>query len=199
MKHYLVCLFGFVVIAATSYGQPTQRISQVNESTWPQNRLGALASSFMGYGLSYQRHFTGDIAARISMFGFGESNNMDNRQSLYGTLGLDLQYTLHRTKFTRFHTFVASSIWYDESSYNYLWDPNQFQYSSTINRSIVAGFGFGFEFLAWEIISFSIETGLQGRFENNSSYNKSNNMIMYENRKPRFYGFGIGGGISYSF
>lgn len=195
MKYYITSLFALLFISVTSYSQPAQRITQVDESSWPANRLGALASSFMGYGLSYQRHFPGEIAARIAMFGFGESNNTD--KSLYGTLGLDLQYTLHRTKYTRFHTFVASSIWYDESNFNYIWDSNY--YSSSINRSYVFGFGFGFEFLAWQIISFSIETGLQGRFENNSTYNKNNNMIMYENSKPRFYGFGFGGGISYSF
>jgi hypothetical protein len=171
--------------------------------TWPNNRLGAVASMFSGFGLSYQYHFMDKYALKFSGFVYGESNsgdmNYSTNQNLYATVGLECQLNLHKTKYTRFHAFAASSLWYDDYSSYYTYDMSGKTENSTINRAIVGGIGFGFEFLAWKIISFNIETGLQGRFGTVSRVEKSPNSSFMSITHPRSFGFGIGGGISYAF
>lgn len=186
MRKFLIVIIVFV------FGITSLKTEE-KEYDWPVNRIGASASSFTGYGLTYFRHFADDFVIKLAVFGYGESNDDSNYQnsSLFGTIGTELQYNLHKTKYTRLHLFGAFSIWYDESIYGY----GLSYYSSSIKREYVTGFGFGFEFLAWGIISFNIETGLMGRFGANTYSDYS----MTTTTDPKYYGFGIGGGITYAF
>lgn len=88
-----------------------------------------------------------------------------------------------------------------------LYSMNNHNYPSTgkdydIERYFNVGGGFGIELMAWRHISFVIEGGYYGRFENNriTVYKHVNGQdVKYtENQSPKSFGFGVGGGISYA-
>jgi len=186
VKKCILILIAIVISTPYIYAEDKQ-------TEWPLNRIGASASTFTGYGLTYYRHFADDFVVKLAVFGYGDSQDDPGYESnnLFATIGTELEYNLHKTQFTRLHVFGAFSLWYDESNYDY-----DYSYaSSVIERQYVTGFGFGFEFLAWGIISFNIETGLQARFSVNSNNDGTTNKTTY----PQYYGFGFGGGITYAF
>ena len=202
MRKYLYLTAIMIITSLNVYSQFNEDVKDVKPYVWPSNRLGLSASSFSGYGLSYQYHIVDKYVIKFSFFGYGESNNNSqyySNQNLYTTVGAELQMNLHRTRYTRFHAFVAASHWYDDYSSNNYYDQNGMYNSSTINRTVVGGIGFGFEFLAWGLISFNIETGLQGRFTTQSHWETSPNYSLTTTSHPRYYGFGIGGGVTYAF
>jgi hypothetical protein len=166
---------------------------------WPQNRIGLSASTFTGYGLTYYRHFGDKIVGKVCLFAFGGTQaDVDNSKDLQSILGTEIQYNLHKTKYTRLHIFGAFSFWYNENQYEYRNEKNTYTQLS-IDRTYVTGVGFGFEFLAWGIISFNIETGLIGWFGINSDSDNSSVYPYSKTTYPKSYGFGIGGGITYAF
>ncbi len=166
---------------------------------WPKNRIGLSASTFTGYGLTYYRHFGDKFVGKVCLFAFGDTQaDADNSKDLRSIFGTELQYNLHKTKYTRLHIFGAFSFWYDESQYEY-WNEKSTYTQWNIDRTYVTGVGFGFEFLAWGIISFNIETGLMSRFGINSDSDNNPINPYSKTSYPKSYGFGIGGGITYAF
>jgi len=196
MKKLLLSLFIIFVLAYTN-GMAEER-EQSKNSEWPLNRIGLTASTFTGYGLTYYRHFGEKFVGKICFFAFGSSNESgDNSSDIRTIAGGELQYNLHKTKYTRLHIFTAFSYWYNESKYE-TWSRNDDYTNYDIERNYVSGIGFGFEFLAWHIISFNIETGILYRYGVNTQSNEpglTNDIVSY----PRSFGFGINGGITYAF
>ncbi len=196
-KILLNFVLALLLIASTENATSKENYNSKNQ--WPKNRIGLSASTFTGFGLTYYRHFGEDFVGKINLYAFGESRRDGSySKDFFSTIGTELQYNMHKTKYTRLHIFTALSLWYDEREYSYERENRQKITSITIRRTYVTGFGFGFEFLAWGIISFNIETGLMGRF---GVKTYKNNDLDPKNKTtyPQSYGFGIGGGISYAF
>ncbi len=196
MRKIILPIFLIVLLTLSTALGEEQPKDETNK--WPLNRIGLTGSTFTGYGLTYYRHFGEKLVGKICFFAFGTADESGgNSNDMRIITGGELQYNLHRTKYSRLHIFAAFSYWHDENKYD-AWSREENYSYYQIERNYVSGIGFGFEFLAWKIISFNIETGILYRYGINTETNSpdiSNNSVSY----PKSFGFGIGGGITYAF
>lgn len=184
----------------------SQKLTDEDTSQWYKNRIGLYGSFFSGYGLSYQHQFNNGFSIRTQLFATGsnDDNSLYNNDEIQLTYGIDLQYNLKRTKSTRLYVLLGSFIDYNESGgyyYGYSYDNDYDDYD--IERYINVGVAFGIELMAWRNISLVIEGGYYGRIGNNSvshyKYIDGEYIKYWENERPKTFGFGVGGGISYAF
>ncbi len=174
---------------------------------WPNNQVGFTASMFTGYGLVYGYHWSDDFMTKVNIYGFGEMNNLPpNPQALLTTIGLEFQYNIMRSRYSRFSVFAAVSHWYDESSeypYDYNNSPPTYFNIENIKRTTQVGLGFALELLAWNRLGFSFEGGYLARFSSNSGFNntyiQNRTVYSYYENFPIWMGFGVGASITYGF
>ena len=202
MKKNIIILMVAISMVCLSYSQEAQPIK------WPNNIVGAQASMFTGYGLVFGYHWSDAFMTKINIYGLGAMNNPPpDEQSILTTIGLEMQYTMMRTKFTRFAIFAAASHWYDETTQYF----DNSVYNTTavyitkedISRTIQFGLGFCLELLAWNRVGFSFEGGYMAKFSSNTgsrlSGNRPNYILTPEASNPIWMGFGVGASVTYGF
>ncbi len=155
----------------------------------PFNRIGLTASTISGFGLTYYRHFDGKFVGKISFFAYGTG---DEKIVIFGS---EVQYNLKRTKTTRFHVFVGFSYWHWENIYLM---SSADRDNSEIEKRFLSGGGAGFEFLAWNVLSFNIEAGVMYNYSVTTTKYQNSEYPDYQTKTNNF-GIGFGLGITYAF
>lgn len=200
MKHYVNIIIILLLIFNIGNAQESVTIKETKQAQL-NNKLGFAGSMFSGYGLSYEYNVSQDFTLEFtgSIYGSGgNSNNFNDNSYIMMTLGSELQKNWFTSQDSRFYTFLGISYWLDNTNYNY-------NNTKTDKNDYVGGLGLGWEFTFGKKIIFNIEGGYLYR-----DMNSKGNELIYdplggkENLQPfsrhsYYLGFGIGGGIYYSF
>lgn len=142
--------------------------SGLNDPNQPKflQGLGFAAGHYTGVGMSYKLVYNSKYAAQIT-FGY-YSDNSDDWGDRWAMPGFELQYHLSRSKWTSFYISTGISYEYYRSEYwHYVYEEDIDEYSYEeqydIDKIWTTGIGFGFELLAFDRISFTIESILYYR------------------------------------
>lgn len=190
----IILLFVFMLIPLKLISQ-NQNKSDIQQpptkpSTWGKNKIGLTYSMMSGYGFSYWRELSNNFCLKTQLFGYGSTEVEDKfDNSLVFAIGLELQYTIRRTKVTRLYLLTGYYYSYSHEINYYYRGEYVDDYKENL-RNI--GIGFGFEVLAYHNLSFSLDGGYFLRFNNVKEYYQDENKTIF--RSP--LNFGIGFGVS---
>lgn len=162
-----------------------------------KHKLGFAASTVSGIGISYQYAFAKKMKFQVTGIIFYNEDDLEihNSNNFWGSIGGEMQYSLHETNTTRFYLYLGTSIWYRENNYGK--DCLECRPTKDIERRFSIGPGFGFDFAAWDRIVFAISSGLQFNTMTDAyAYHYYNNNDV---RKTHSVHFSIYGGIYYRF
>lgn len=191
-----ILFFGFNL-----YSQETKTVYRVETSKefeWHENRIGFTYSMMSGYGLTYLREFNDKVALKSQLFAYGSIDDEEAYSDNYinFSIGTELQYTLKRFDRTRLYLLAGYYYEYGLEKYNYGWSGEQTELNEESSNNI--GIGFGFEFLAFSNLSFSLDGGYHGRFAKEIDKYEDTNVIINESSPIRF-GFAMGISAFYNF
>lgn len=208
---FLVLLINIHVSKSQDNGSTTESVV-IQQYKQPNNKIGFAGSMFSGYGLSYEYNVNNNYTIEFtgSVFGQGGDQTTNNGYSsssygnsdsyLVATLGTELQRNLFFSHDSRFYTFIGLSYWIDNTDY-----PDGVFYKK---KDYAVGLGLGWEFFLGKRIVMNIEGGYLYQYktetgaENTYIYtngNGSNLLKPYNDRNSYHIGFGIGGGVYYTF
>jgi|GEM_PF-2953789 len=148
----------------------------LNDENLPQflQGFGFAAGHYSGVGMSYKLVYEGKYAAQVAV-GFYSDPEWNDRWAMPG---LELQYFLSREERTAFYISTGISYEYYRSE----WTPYRWEEDSSgdwyyieedpivdIEKIWTTGFGFGFELLFFDRISYTMESILYYRSNNRGS------------------------------
>lgn len=170
----------------------TPKSKSLSDFDWEKNRIGFTYSMMTGYGLSYLRQFDNGLALKTQLFAYGSiDDNSSSSSEIDVAVGLEVQYNIKKFDKTRLYVLGGGYYNYNKNSDNFNGVDDD-----TIEAIKNFGIGFGFEFLAFNQLSFALDGGYYGEFTK-----KTTNQINYIGGKPIVtpvesnpikFGFGFG-------
>ncbi len=183
----------------------------------PKNRIGFSGSMISGWGLTYQRQFD-PIAVKFVAFyyyfknGTGQNNNTTilqgpfynyNEQGSFGSFGVEVKYNVFESKYVNIYPFLGASYWFDNSENpDYYYDNKKMVSTSYLRTSksntYNLGGGLGMELLAGKYIAFNFDIGMKYLNTQQTATNYDS-PVNFKDSQDIYFGFGVGGGVTFAF
>lgn len=197
MRSKLMLLICFLVFSS-AYSQNetinvyTPQSKSLQDFEWTNNRVGFTYSMMTGYGLTYLRHFDNGLALKTQLFAYGSiDDNSSSSSEIDVAFGLEVQYTIKKFNKTRFYILGGGYYNYELMTDN--WNGVDDDRTEAMKN---IGIGVGFEFLAFNQLSFAIDGGYYGEFtkktSNNINYIEGKPILIPVETNPIQFGFGFG-------
>ncbi|MDQ1267351.1 MAG: hypothetical protein QG635_2505 [Bacteroidota bacterium] len=195
MKKVLFCLIllNFLIAASSTFAEDI--VEKTFESGFLQNRIGVSGSTISGYGLTYQRFISPDMALKLLGFFYLNQKSNDKDYNEVYSVGIELKPTISTWKVITVYGILGAGYWgYDYST------PAETYKEATIERfgSYNLGLGLGLEILAGRRIGFNFDLGFKYQIYKEIPY-KSYTTVMPDYQDGRYFGFAFGAGITYAF
>lgn len=199
MKQLIILIIFLGVNCAHAQSEKNNEIkSESNELKFGKNRLGLTYSALTGDGITYLRAFENGLSLKTQLYFLGNTNN-DDQTFLFNNkytfeIGAELQYNLAYHNNNRL--YVLAGFYYEYYQLKNKKLSPSFSTQSNFERTNNFGFGFGFEVMILDNISFSLDAGSFQRFEFDSRKADKEPTII---NKPINLSFGMGISLLYTF
>lgn len=189
MKSLLLFLLLLAPLTLLAQEEPEEKLSH--------HALGLSASMLSSPGISYQYIFNDDHRIKLTAFGFYEKDPSYS-SSLTAIVGGEYQFTLARSRITRFYLEAGGYYWHEKSEYTSTSYPEEIQYTSVNKYTTVAGgAGIGIEVAIDRHFLISIDGSLL--YRNQKRTYTDDYYYSDPNTPTEYFGPGIGFAVYYRF
>ena len=191
MRTFFVLVILFNLHIAKSQGETINNLKEVEDNSLTNNKIGVSFSILSGGGLTYLHTFDNRFSIKSQFIVLGnieEENSSENNNYIITLLGSELQYDIIRKKYNRAYLLCGFYYEYDKFMNNLKPPKNSYEIYRAYNIAI----GAGYELQIYKRISFALDIGYYGLF-NQNSFKKED----LQNNNIRSIEFSIGAGISF--